>query len=137
MKKILIGVIAFALLTINAYADIAKYVIQISTDDARTQTIVLNNAANLQKYYGVDNVEIEIVGYGPGLSMLTKGSKNVDRVEGLAMNNITFSACQNTMNGIKKKKGKFPVLSSGVGIVPAGVVRIGELVRQGFVYIRP
>ena len=23
------------------------------------------------------------------------------------------------------------------GIVPAGVVRIGELVRQGFVYIRP
>jgi intracellular sulfur oxidation DsrE/DsrF family protein len=137
MRKIFIGIIAFALITINAYADVAKYVIQISTDDARTQTIVLNNAANLQKHYGVDNVEIEIVGYGPGLGMLTKGNKNVDRVEGLALNSITFSACQNTMNGIKKKKGKYPALSEGVGIVPAGVVRIGELVRQGFVYIRP
>jgi hypothetical protein len=137
MKKILLGLVASLVLSINAYAAVAKYVIQISTDDARTQTIVLNNAANLQKYYGVDNVEIEIVGYGPGLGMLTKGNKNVGRVESLAMNNIAFSACQNTMNGIKKKKGKFPVLSSGVNIVPAGVVRIGELVRQGFVYIRP
>ncbi len=41
-----------------------KLVIQVSTDDARTQRIALNNAVNLQKLYGVDNIQIEIVAYG-------------------------------------------------------------------------
>ena len=41
-----------------------KLVIQVSTDDARTQIIELNNAVNLQKLYGVDNIQIEIVAYG-------------------------------------------------------------------------
>ncbi|BBB22303.1 conserved hypothetical protein [Abyssogena phaseoliformis symbiont OG214] len=97
------------LLTLNAQAANQKYVIHISTDDARTQKIVLNNAANLQKHYGIDNVEI--VAYGPGLSLLTQSNKNTDRVESMAMNNITFSACHNTMKAIKRKKGKFPTLT--------------------------
>ncbi len=33
-----------------------KLVIQVSTDDARTQRIALNNAVKLQKFYGVDNI---------------------------------------------------------------------------------
>ncbi len=41
-----------------------KLVIQVSTDDARTQRIELNNAVNLQKLYGVDNIQIEIVANG-------------------------------------------------------------------------
>ena len=48
-----------------------KMVIQVSTDDVRTQNIAMNNAVNLQKALGVDNVAIEIVAYGPGLTMLT------------------------------------------------------------------
>mgnify|MGYP001549710798 FL=1 len=46
-----------------------KIVIQVSTDDPLTQKIALNNAVNLQKHYGVDNVAIEIVAYGPGLGL--------------------------------------------------------------------
>ena len=137
MRKILIGVISIALLVLNAQAASNKYVIQVSTDDARTQKIALNNAANLQKHYGIDNVDVEIVAYGPGLKMLTKASKNANRVEGMAMNSVKFSACENTMKKIKKKKGKFPVLASGVDVVSGGVVRIGELQQQGYSYIRP
>ena len=40
--------------------------IQVSTDDPRTQKIALNNAVNMQKLYGIDNITIEIVAYGPG-----------------------------------------------------------------------
>jgi intracellular sulfur oxidation DsrE/DsrF family protein len=137
MKKILLSVVTFALLTLSAQAGNPKYVIQISTDDTRTQKIVLNNAANLQKYYGADKVDIEIVAYGPGLGILTTGNKNSGRVEKMVMNDITFSACQNTMNGFKKKKGHFPSLTDGVSITPSGVVRIGELQQQGYSYIRP
>ena len=48
-----------------------KVVIQVSTDDERTQKIALNNAVNIQKSLGVDDVRIEIVAYGPGLGIMT------------------------------------------------------------------
>ncbi len=114
-----------------------KVVIQVSTRDPLTQKIALNNAANLLKHYGPDNVKIEIVAYGPGLSLLTKKSKNSLRVQSLAMSDIRFSACRNTMKKIMRKKGKMPKLTQGVKIVPAGVARIMELQEKGYAYVRP
>jgi len=118
--------------------DTRKVVIQVSTKDPLTQKIALNNAANVLKEFGPGNVLVEIVAYGPGLSILTKKSKNSKRVKSMAFNeDLQFSACNNTMKKIKKKKGKFPKLTKGVKIVPAGVVRIMELQEKGYSYIRP
>lgn len=145
-KSIMLILMAFSLITANAYAADAakddfgpkhKLVIQVSTDDERTQKIAINNAVNVQKDYGIDNVAIEIVAYGPGLSILTPKSKQAKRIESLAQQNITFSACNNTMKGIKKKTGKMPVLIKGVQVVPAGVSRIMELQEKGYAYVRP
>ena len=123
----------------NGYADshMHKLVIQVSTDDPRTQKIALNNAVNLQKHYGMDNIQIEIVAYGPGLGMLTQNSPEASRISSLALQDITFSACGNTMKKVAEKKGKMPKLAEGVGQVPAGVARILELQEQGYAYIRP
>jgi len=123
----------------NVFAEGGKHklVIQVSTDDARTQTIALNNAVNIQKLYGMDNVDIEIVAYGPGLGLLTKKNKASKRVKSLAMQNITFSACGNTMAKIEKKTGKKPVLTDGVKVVQAGVARIVALQEDGYSYVRP
>ena len=114
-----------------------KIVIQVSTDDPRTQKIALNNAVNMQKLYGIDNIDIEIVAYGPGLGLLTKKSTQASRVTSLAMQDITFSACGNTMDKVAKKTGKMPELLEGVGQVTAGVARIMELQQQGYAYVRP
>ena len=114
-----------------------KIVIQVSSDDARTQKIALNNAVNLQKALGQDNVAIEIVAYGPGLSLLTSKSRQGKRVESLAMQDITFSACGNTMKKVARKTGKEPQLLEGVRVVQAGVLRIMELQEQGYAYVRP
>ena len=114
-----------------------KLVIQVSTDDPRTQKIALNNAVNLQKHYGIDNVEIEIVAYGPGLGMLTEASTQKDRIASLVDYDITFSACENTMNAVKKKTGNTPALIEGVNKVAAGVAQIMELQEQGYAYVRP
>ena len=114
-----------------------KLVIQVSTDDPRLQTIALNNAVALQKHYGLDEVEIEIVAFGLGLGLLTKKSGQADRVESLAMQEITFSACGNTMKKVAKKTGKMPVLLEGVTEVTSGVVQILELQEQGYAYVRP
>jgi hypothetical protein len=114
-----------------------KVVIQVSSGDPVTQKIAINNAVNVQKHYGMDNIKIEVVAYGPGLSVLTKKSKESARISSLAMQNITFSACGNTMKKIERKTGKTPVLSKGVRVVPGGLVRIIELQEQGYSYIRP
>jgi len=114
-----------------------KIVIQVSTDDPRTQKIALNNAVNLQKLYGIDDIQIEIVAYGPGLGLLTSKSSEAKRVTSLALQDITFSACGNTMAGVEKKTGKMPKLLEGVGQVKAGVARIMELQQQGYAYVRP
>ncbi len=94
-------------------------VIQVSDDNPRNQTIVMNNAVNLQKYYGMDNEIKEIVAYGPGLTLLVAGGKQSRRVESLAKQDITFSACSSTMARIEKRDGKSVVLNSGVQVAPA------------------
>ena len=114
-----------------------KIVFQVSSGDEVTQKLVLNNAVNIRKHYGPDNVDVVVVAYGPGLSILTKKSKEADRVKSLASQGITFDACNNTMKAIEKKTGKMPVLTDGVKIVPAGVARIVELQEKGYTYIRP
>ena len=140
-KNLLLSLFALILLTGLVQQSFAtephKIVIQVSTDDPRTQKIALNNAVNLQKHYGMDNIAIEIVAYGPGLGMLTAKSKQGKRISSLAMQDITFSACGNAMKKVAKKTGKMPMLLEGVGQVPAGVARIMELQEQGYTYVRP
>ncbi len=133
-------VMIFMTLPLSAMADgheKRKLVIQVSTDDVRTQNIALNNAANLQKALGIDNIDIEIVAYGPGLSLLAGTSPASERVPSLSMQEITFSACGNTMNRMEKKSGQPVQLVEGVSVVQAGVLRIMELQEQGYAYIRP
>ena len=144
LSKILMSLVGVSLLAGAASSAVAaekmhKLVIQVSTNDAKTQTIALNNAVNIQKLYGMDNIKIEIVAYGPGLSLLTKNPKNkqAPRVKSLAMQNITFSACGNTMAAIEKKTGHKPKLVEGVGVVKGGVARIIALQEDGYSYIRP
>ncbi len=121
----------------SAADEVHKLVIQVSTDDVRTQNIAMNNAVNLQKTLGQDNIIIEIVAYGPGLSMLTPKSTASKRVPSLAMQDIRFSACGNTKAKMEQKSGKQVQLVEGVRIVPAGVLRIMELQEQGYAYVRP
>jgi intracellular sulfur oxidation DsrE/DsrF family protein len=132
-----LGLLAGCASTAPKEAESHKVVIQVSSDDAVTQTLALNNAVNLQQVMGMDNVTIEIVAYGPGLSMLIGGAKNSQRVTSLAKQDILFSACGNTMQKVEEKQGKPVVLSEGVRVVPAGVQRIMELQEQGYAYVRP
>lgn len=116
---------------------IHKVVIQVSTDNLRTQKIALSNAVNLQALYGIDNVEIEIVAYGPGLNLLTQKSNQSKRVESLALQNIVFSACSNTIRKFERVTGEKVALLEGVETVKAGVGRIIELQEEGYSYVRP
>ena len=116
-----------------------KMVIQVDSADPALQNLALNNAVNLQKLRGMDDVAIEVVAYGPGLTMLLKNPKNklAARVNSLALQDISFSACGNTMAKMEKKTGKKLTLLAGAHKVTAGVGRILDLEEHGYAYLRP
>ncbi len=114
-----------------------KVVLQISDPDPFKQTLVLNVANNLIKYYGPDRVDIEIVAFGPGLRLLFADNVNRGRIQGLSTNGVRFAACNNTMNAMTKKLGHKPELVPQAKVIPAGVVRIIELMDQGYKLVKP
>ena len=114
-----------------------RVVIQVSDDSPKVHKLALNNAENLQQVLGANNVEVEVVAYGPGLSIMTDKNPDSMRVTQLSMMGVTFSACGVTMKKMTKATGKEPRLIDGVRVVPGGVVRIMELQQQGWTYIRP
>lgn len=114
-----------------------KVVLQISDNDPFKQTLVLNVANNLIKHYGPDQVDIEIVAFGPGLRLLFAENANASRIQSLADNGVRFAACSNTVRNMGKILGDAPPLNKNAVKVSAGVVRIMDLNKQGYQIIKP
>jgi intracellular sulfur oxidation DsrE/DsrF family protein len=115
-----------------------KVVLQISDDDAFKQTLVLNVASNLISHYGPDRIDVEIVAFGPGLRLLFAENSNAERIGGLAENSgVRFSACENTTRKVTQALGHKPEFNPNTKHVSAGVVRIIDLVKQGYTLIKP
>ncbi len=112
-------------------------VIQLSEDSEKVANLALNNAVNVQKELGIDTINIEIVAYGPGLKMMLKDSPIAGRIKDLALQNVSFAACGNTMKKWEKDNNAKAVLAEGAHVVPAGLVRILNLQEQGWSYVRP
>ncbi len=114
-----------------------KYVLHISDMSPEKQTLILNNAANLLEAYPPGGVEVEIVAYGPGLRLMFADNDNAQRLDSLSQSGVRFSACGNTLKGMTKLLGETPKLNPVAKVVPGGIVRIGELVKQGYIYVKP
>ena len=119
-----------------------KIAIQVSENDKGTMNVALNNAENIIEYYKGkgETVAIEIVTYGPGLHMFRADTSPVkDRIPPMALENpnIKFIACGNTQGKQSKAEGKPVTLISEAKVLPSGVVRLMELQKQGYAYIRP
>jgi len=118
--------------------------IQIDQNDPQVMNLVLGNANNVIEYYRAKNeeVDIDIVAYGPGLHMLRADTSPVaDRVKRLKdmifPGKIQFSACNNTKQGMEKAEGHpIPILPDAT-VGPSGVVHLSELQEQGWSYVRP
>jgi intracellular sulfur oxidation DsrE/DsrF family protein len=118
--------------------------IQIDQNDPQIMNLVLNNATNVIESYRAKNedVDVDIVAYGPGLHMLRADTSPVqDRIKRLKEmafpGKIQFSACNNTKQGMEKAEGHTISVVPDATIVPSGVVHLMELQEQGWSYVRP
>ena len=111
-----------------------QIVVSLSEKDEKRVNAVLNNVANMQKAYGIDNVQLAVVAYGPGIWSLLKDSPVRARIESLQKYDIAFVACGNTLDSIHKTDDD---LIGGVSRVQAGLVEIVERRLSGWVDIKP
>jgi intracellular sulfur oxidation DsrE/DsrF family protein len=118
--------------------------IQVDQNDPQVMNLALNNASNVIEYFRGKNedVDVDIVTYGPGLHMLRDDTSPVkDRIKRLKElafpGKIQFSACNNTKQNMEKAEGKAVPIISEATLVPSGVVRLMELQEQGWSYVRP
>jgi uncharacterized protein len=121
-----------------------RIAIQVDQNDPQVMNLALNNATNVIEYYRSRNedVDVDIVTYGPGLHMLRADTSPVqDRIKRLKdmafPGKIQFSACNNTKQGMEKTEGHAISILPDATIVPSGVVRLMELQERGWSYVRP
>jgi intracellular sulfur oxidation DsrE/DsrF family protein len=137
--------------------DVVKVVYQCDFPQPKRIHLMLNTLNNAIEYYNKNLIqyEIDVVALGPCLQYLMKdfkgtgfakkpylkkggptGAGTAARFKNLQLtggDNIKFFACQNTM---KKKKVKKEQLSDFVKVTPAGVIKVIDLQREGYAYIK-
>jgi intracellular sulfur oxidation DsrE/DsrF family protein len=121
-----------------------RVTIQVDQNDPDVMNLALNNASNVIDYYRNkgEDVQVEIVAYGPGFNMLRDDTSPVkDRIKQLKEiafpSNIAFSACNVTKQGVEKREGHPITVVPQASLVPSGVVRLMELEEQGWSYVKP
>ena len=125
-----------------AEGGVHRLALQISDNDPQKMNTVLNVAANVVRHYSSkgEEAEVKIVAFNAGLHMLRSDTSPVQkRIKsfGESVPNVTFHACNNTIQGMAKKEGKEPPILPVAEIVPAGVVTLMELNEAGWTIIRP
>lgn len=110
-----------------------RVVFDLTSKDSNDQRAVIRWLNEVSK--AEPTAQMEVVMYGQGLSLVTKGKSFVaDDVVRLAQNkNISFKVCQVAMKnqGIDQSQ-----LLEGVGTVPDGIYEVISKQRQGWGYIK-
>lgn len=140
-RKWVVSVFAVMLAAISA-AQIAcaaqpskeRIVLQVSDDSPKTWNQALNVVENLQQAYGKGNSEIKLIAFGFGLGILKLESVASSRVQDAIKSGADVIACQNTMRRQKLTKAD---MQPNLAYVPAGIVEIIKLQKEGWTVIRP
>jgi hypothetical protein len=117
-------------------------ILQVNTNDGAAMNLALNNAANVVQYYKDlgEKVEIEVITFGPGLNMLREDTSPVkSRIEVMALSTpeVSFKACGNTQENMRKAESKDIPIISQAQVVKSGVVRVMQRQEQGWTYVKP
>ena len=138
--------VCLAAMSSSFAADVKSHrvTIQVDQNDPAVMNLALNNVTNIMEMYKAkgQDVQIELVAYGPGLHMLRDDTSPVkDRLKQISdlsfPSQIKFSACNNTKEGMEKREGHPITIVSQASLVPSGAIRLIELQEDGWSYLKP
>lgn len=111
-----------------------QIVFEVNTASQDQWPAILTNIENVQKAFGPENVEIEVVAYSKALKLLVaKDNALYERLKKLADTGIVFAACENSMKQLKIRRED---LVSFAITVDEGLVEVIRKQEQGWVYIK-
>ena len=119
-----------------------RLAVQVNVNDPAVMNLALNNVSNVAQYYKQmgQQVDIEVVAFGPGLHMLRDDTSPVKaRIKNMSetMPQLSFAACGNTRDNMAKAEANDIPLISQAKVVKSGVVQLMELQERGWTYLRP
>jgi intracellular sulfur oxidation DsrE/DsrF family protein len=117
---------------------------------AKKQAGALRNVQNHINALGADNVEVQVVMHGNGLSLLlppdeVEGTKMQEgnasdemqaRISGLKDQGVEFKICANTLQGRQVELAALYDADQS-DVVPSGVAELSKLQGEGFTYLKP
>lgn len=110
------------------------YNIVIGVGDKAKVEGALGNAYNLQKEYGAQCVNIELVNFSSAVTKLTPMSPLGTQIKDALKAGVKIVACQNSMN---KFKLTIDDLFPGITAVPSGVGELVKRQKEGWIYVQP
>jgi intracellular sulfur oxidation DsrE/DsrF family protein len=131
------NIFLFSCLSIFSFVAVAqkdyRVVFDFTSKDTTDQRAVIRWVDGISK--GDPNAKLEVVMYGQGLDLVTKGKSYVsaDVVRLAANKNISFRVCEVAMKNHNIDKSQ---LLDGVGTVPDGIYEVISKQREGWGYIK-
>lgn len=111
-----------------------QYKVVIGVGDKAKVEGALSNAFNLQKEFGAQCVNIEVVGFSSAVTQLTPMSPVGTQIKDALKAGIKIVACQNSLNKFKLTiDDMFP----GITAVPSGVGELVKRQKEGWIYLQP
>ncbi|HEY5683642.1 MAG TPA: hypothetical protein VIR61_08215 [Sulfuricaulis sp.] len=121
--------------------ELAKILFHVSDNNMEHLKTVLDEVENLMQLYRRTHqkARVEVITNGSGLSLLIADvSPFADRIQRMQKEylDLTFVACQNTIDRVKQEQGVTAKLLPGVVVIDSGVAQIMRRQHQGWAYIQ-
>lgn len=111
-----------------------RVVFEVNVGGAEPWQGILNNVENLQKAFGREATEIEVVAHGKGLGLILKTNEAMqERIQLISDAAVHFAACENTMRRMNLRRED---LMPFVTTVDSGVAEVVRKQEDGWSYIK-
>ena len=125
----------------GAYDNPPKVLIHVARDNALQLGEALDEVEGLLHHYrnSHQNARVQVVINGKGLELVrVDTSAHADRIQKLQreFDNLTFAACQNTIDRLQRDQGILVRLLPGVVVIDSGMAELMRRQNQGWTYIQ-
>jgi len=125
----------------GAYGNPPKVLIHVARDNALQLGEALDEVESLLHHYrnSHQNARVQVVINGKGLELVrVDTSAHADRIQKLQreFDNLTFAACQNTIDRLQRDQGILVRLLPGVVVIDSGMAELMRRQNQGWTYIQ-
>ena len=110
-------------------------VVHVDLNDAGILGLALNNIANYCAALPDEKFRVRMVVNGPAVQLFRRATcPHAERISELSAKGITFALCANALRSFSVASEE---LLPSCEIIPAGIVELIRLQREGFAYIKP